>query len=98
MDLWVVLVYINSPLVSLNSYFISCVSVLPACMSVHHMSTWCPQRPEEDVGLPGTGIIDCVICHVSDGNQIQVLCKSSKCPLLVFTGTRYMCSVFTYML
>lgn len=28
---------------------------LPEYMSVHHMCAWCPQRPEEGDGSPGTG-------------------------------------------
>ena len=38
-------------------YFI-CTSVLPTCMSVHHMHVWSLQRYEADVGAPGTGIRD----------------------------------------
>jgi E3 ubiquitin-protein ligase NEDD4 len=34
------------------------MSVLPACMSVHHMHTWCLWRPEEGVGSPGIGVTD----------------------------------------
>jgi hypothetical protein len=32
------------------------MSVLSACVSVHHMHAWCPQRPEEGIGSPGTGV------------------------------------------
>jgi len=28
-----------------------------AYMHVHHMQAWCPQRIEEEVGFPGTGVI-----------------------------------------
>lgn len=29
----------------------------------------CPQRPEEDVGTPGTGVRSCELSDVSAGNQ-----------------------------
>jgi hypothetical protein len=29
-----------------------CVSVLPACMCMHHMQTWFPWKCEESVGFP----------------------------------------------
>lgn len=32
------------------------MSVLPACMYVHHVNAWGPQRPEEGTESPGTGI------------------------------------------
>lgn len=31
---------------------------VPACMSLHHMRVWYPQKPEEGVGSPGTGVTD----------------------------------------
>jgi hypothetical protein len=34
------------------------VDVLPACMSVHHVSAWCPGSSEEGIRSPGTGVID----------------------------------------
>lgn len=36
--------------------FIECV--LSACMYVHHVCTWTPERSEEGTGSPATGIID----------------------------------------
>lgn len=30
---------------------------LPTYMSVYHVRAWCPQRPEEDVGGPGTRVV-----------------------------------------
>lgn len=35
-----------------------CISVLPACMSMHHVRAWCPQRSDEAIGSPGTGVTD----------------------------------------
>ena len=32
------------------------MGVLPADKSVHHIHTWCPQRPEEGVGSSGTEV------------------------------------------
>jgi hypothetical protein len=34
------------------------VSVLPECMSVHHICSWCLKSPEEGVGTSETGIMD----------------------------------------
>lgn len=33
-----------------------CTSVFPECVPVHHVCSWCPQRPVEGVTLPGTGV------------------------------------------
>lgn len=35
-----------------------CTIALPLHRSVHHMCAWYPLRPEEGVGLPGTGITE----------------------------------------
>jgi hypothetical protein len=42
-----------------------CLSVLPACASVHHFHAWCLQRPEEGVESSGIGVTDA--CESSDG-------------------------------
>jgi hypothetical protein len=34
------------------------MSILPACMSAHHMRALCPRRPAEGIGSPGTGVAD----------------------------------------
>lgn len=34
------------------------MAVLPPCMFVRHMHTWCPQRPELDVKSLGIGVPD----------------------------------------
>lgn len=39
----------------LLNYFIG-MGVLAACLSVHHMRSWYPGRPEEGVGSSGTGV------------------------------------------
>lgn len=33
-----------------------CLIILPACMYVNHVYAWCPQRSDEGVGSPGTGV------------------------------------------
>lgn len=38
------------------SAILICTSVLPACMYMYYMSTWCPQRSEEGIRAPGTGV------------------------------------------
>lgn len=34
-----------------------CMTALPTYVSVDHMCAWCPQRSEESVGSPGTGVM-----------------------------------------
>lgn len=34
------------------------MTALPTYVSVHHMCAWCPQRSEESVGSPETGVMD----------------------------------------
>lgn len=34
------------------------MGVLPACIHAHHIRIWCPWRPVEGIGFPGTGITD----------------------------------------
>jgi hypothetical protein len=70
---------------TLNYYFLfilfyfMCLSVLPACMYVYYVCAWCPQRSEESIGSPGTGIIDgWELPSIGVGNRTWVLCKSSK--------------------
>ena len=48
------------------------VGILPACMFVYHVCTWCPQS------LEGGGPLLVVNNRVVPGNQTQVLCKSSS--------------------
>lgn len=35
-----------------------CMGVLAVCTFVHHLHAYCPWRPEESMGSPGTGIMD----------------------------------------
>lgn len=42
-----------------------CVCVLSPCMYVHHMHVSCLRYPAEDVGSPGTGVVDG--CELSCG-------------------------------
>lgn len=37
--------------------------VLCACMAVHHMYTWCPWRPEEDLGISHDCEMPCECWH-----------------------------------
>lgn len=37
-------------------FYLLCMSVLPACMS--RIPPWCLRRPKEDIGSPGTRIMD----------------------------------------
>ena len=37
---------------------VSCMCILPACVFVHYMCAWCPQRPEEGIRVPKIGVID----------------------------------------
>jgi hypothetical protein len=34
------------------------MSVLPACMSAHHLHVWCQRKPEEGVRLLGIGVTE----------------------------------------
>lgn len=61
-------------------YFtLTCISVLLACMSVHHIHAWCLLRSKEGIGSPGSEITDgCeLLCGYWDLNldslQEQVL-------------------------
>lgn len=53
--------------------FCFCRCCLSACMFVHHLYTWCTERPEEDVGFPGLELQMDVSCHVGAGNRTSVL-------------------------
>jgi hypothetical protein len=39
-------------------FYLMCISILPASLSVHHMCAWCPGRSEEGIGFPRTGVTD----------------------------------------
>ena len=52
---------------------------LPAYMSVYQVCVCSPQRPEDDVRSPGTGVTD----HEGLGNQTSVLRKSEQCSKLL---------------
>lgn len=34
-----------------------CISILPECMSVHHMCAWYSRKPEKGVGSSGTRVL-----------------------------------------
>jgi hypothetical protein len=54
-----------------------CMSVLPECQSVHHVYA-VPMEAGEDVWCPRKELQMFVSHHKSDGNQTQVLYKSSQ--------------------
>lgn len=35
-----------------------CLTLLPACMYVQHMSAWCPWNSEDGIESAGTGVKD----------------------------------------
>lgn len=49
-----------------------------ASMYLYHICLWYPQKPEEDIGYPGTGVVMVVSHCVSAGNQAWVLCRSNS--------------------
>jgi hypothetical protein len=54
-------------------YFV-CMSVLPACMYVHHKCVLCPRRPEEGIGSLGSGVMDgCEKIKPESSQEHQVL-------------------------
>ena len=44
------------------------MSVFLACMSMHHVHARYPQRSEEGIGFPGTGVTGLMSLHVGAGN------------------------------
>lgn len=46
------------------------MSVLPACLYMHHCA---PGASEEGVTFRKTGVTDVVGCHVDVGNRTQIL-------------------------
>lgn len=63
---------------------ITCVSVLPARMSVRHVHACCSQKPEEDIRFLRTGVIDG--CYLPGGRwehnlgplQEQTVCLAAE--------------------
>lgn len=45
-----------------------CTNVMPVCMSVYHIHSWCLHKLKEDVKYPGTGVTDGCELHVGAGN------------------------------
>lgn len=65
---------------------IMCVSVSPACMSVHRLHAWCPWRPDI-FRFCGVGVLELqmvVSCLLGAGNQTQALWKNSQVWLFFF--------------
>lgn len=46
-----------------------CSVVLPAWMSLYHVGAWCPSRPEEIMGFPGTRVQTVVSCCPNAGTH-----------------------------
>lgn len=62
-----------------GSIFILCVSVCPICMSIYYTTCiQCPQRPEEGIRYPGTGVIDTITHQVYAGNRTQDLIQQEQ--------------------
>lgn len=61
----------------INNALFMCTDVLPACMSVQGIYTWCPHWPEEYITSPGTGLT-AVSQHVGARNRILVLWNCSQ--------------------
>jgi hypothetical protein len=60
-----------------------CMSILPAYMSMQHLCTWYPQRTEEGVRTPGTGITDS--CEPLCGDLELTLSSLEEHPVLLLT-------------
>lgn len=54
----------------LDILFYKDMSILQACVSVHHMPLWCLSRPEGGLQSPGVGVTDS--CELQSG-----YCKSN---------------------
>ena len=63
-----------------------CMSVLPACM---HLCVWCCQRPEKDIGSPGTGVT--VRCELLCGCWELILTSEPSLQPSVFSFVRKLC-------
>lgn len=59
------------------------MSVLPACLNVHHMCVWCLWRPEEGLDHLGLELQAVVSSHVCAVNWTWVLCRASRCSELL---------------
>lgn len=69
-----------------GSIFIVCVSACPVCMSMYYTTCiQCPQRPEEGIKSPGTGVTSTITHKVYAGNQTQDFIQQEQ-PVLLTTG------------
>ena len=55
-----------------------CMGLWPACVFVRHAHSWCQQRPEDDVGYLGNGVIDGWELPCGCWEWTRVLWKSSQ--------------------
>jgi hypothetical protein len=71
-----------------------CMSVLPACMSVHH--AWCLQKTEEVSDALDLKLQMVMSHHVGAGNQTRVLYKSShmQSPYSIYSTCIYSMLIF----
>ena len=68
-----------------GSIFIICVSVCPVCMSMYYTTCIeCPQRPEEGIRSPGTGVTDTITHRVYAGDRTQDFIQQEQ-PVLLTT-------------
>lgn len=51
-----------------------CMVILSACVSVHHVCDWCPQRPEEGIRSPGIWVADHykLLCGFCESNLVPL--------------------------
>lgn len=54
------------------------MSVLPVCMSVHYMQSWCPQRSEEGIGPPELEVWIAMNHHVVLGTEPQSIARATS--------------------
>ena len=62
-----------------NSFM--CMGILPSCLSVHHIIAWHFRGQKRSLSALVLKLQMVVSCREVAGNQTQVLCKSSQCPI-----------------
>lgn len=64
-------------------FYFMCMGLLPACIFVYHIWTWCPGMTEEGVGSPGTEVTESY--EMSHPCLEQTLCPLEEQPMLLTT-------------